>query len=154
MSASARLGARGGLYSSANKKNEIMPFAATRKGLEGVIWSEVRQRSRNSVWHPLYVESKKKGYKWTYKTERDSQTWRTDLWLPVHTAILKRERTYCEAQGTLLNFVGQPGWRGVWERMDTGIWMTESLHYSPETITTLLIGYTPTQNKNLKKKKS
>ena len=32
--------------------------------------------------------------------------------------------------------------------------MTESLHYSPETITTLLIGYTPTQNKNLKTKKS
>ena len=29
----------------------------------------------------------------------------------------------------------------------------ESLHCSPETITTLLIGYTPMQNKKLKKKK-
>ena len=31
--------------------------------------------------------------------------------------------------------------------------MAESLHCSPETITTLLIGYTPTQNKKFKKKK-
>ena len=32
-------------------------------------------------------------------------------------------------------------------QMDTCIWMEESLHCSPETTTTLLIGYTPTQNK-------
>ena len=31
--------------------------------------------------------------------------------------------------------------------------MAESLHCLPETITTLLIGYTPIQNKTLKKKK-
>jgi len=31
--------------------------------------------------------------------------------------------------------------------------MAESLCYSPETITTLLIGYTPIQNKNFKLKK-
>ena len=37
--------------------------------------------------------------------------------------------------------------RGVWGRMDTCICMTESLHGLPETITTLLIGYTPIQNK-------
>ena len=29
--------------------------------------------------------------------------------------------------------------------------MAEFLHCSPETITTLLIGYTPTQNKKFKK---
>ena len=39
------------------------------------------------------------------------------------------------------------------ERMDTCICMAESLHCSPATITPLLIGYTPVQNKNLKKKK-
>ena len=33
--------------------------------------------------------------------------------------------------------------RGVRGRMDTSICMTESLHCSRETITTLLIGYTP-----------
>ena len=31
--------------------------------------------------------------------------------------------------------------------------MAESLHCPPETITTLLVGYTPIQNKNFKKKK-
>ena len=41
--------------------------------------------------------------------------------------------------------------RGVWGRMDTCINMTESLHCSPETITTLLIGYSQIQNKMLKK---
>ena len=40
--------------------------------------------------------------------------------------------------------------RGVWERMDTCIYVAESLCFSLETITTLLIGYTPTQ-KILKK---
>ena len=38
----------------------------------------------------------------------------------------------------------------VWRRMDTHIYMAKSLHCSPETITTLLIGYTPIQNKKFK----
>ena len=38
-------------------------------------------------------------------------------------------------------------WRGVWGRMATCICMAESLHCSPETITMLLIRYTPIQNK-------
>ena len=41
------------------------------------------------------------------------------------------------------------GW-GVWGRMDTHIRVAESLHCSPETITALLISYTPIQNKKLK----
>ena len=36
--------------------------------------------------------------------------------------------------------------RGVWGRMDTCIRMAESLHGSPETVTTLSIDYTPIQN--------
>ena len=43
----------------------------------------------------------------------------------------------------------QPGWRGVWGRIDTCARMAESIGYSPETITTLLIGYTPIQNKKV-----
>ena len=39
----------------------------------------------------------------------------------------------------------------VWRRMDTHIYMAKSLHCSHETITTLLIDYTPIQNKKLKK---
>ena len=45
-----------------------------------------------------------------------------------------------------------PVGRGVWGRMDTHIWMAESLHCSPETMTTSLISYTLIQNKKLKKK--
>ena len=44
-----------------------------------------------------------------------------------------------------------PGWEGVWGRMDTCICMTESLGCSPKMITTLLIGYTPIQNKKFQK---
>ena len=40
--------------------------------------------------------------------------------------------------------------RGVWERMDTCIFIDESPQCSPETITTLLIDYTPIQNKKFK----
>ena len=41
-----------------------------------------------------------------------------------------------------------PGWMGggVQGRMDTCTCTAKSLHGSPETITTLLIGYTPIQN--------
>ena len=37
--------------------------------------------------------------------------------------------------------------KGVWGRMDTCIYMAESLCCPPETIVTLLIHYTPRQNK-------
>ena len=37
--------------------------------------------------------------------------------------------------------------RGVWGRMATCVGRAESLGCPPETITTLLTGYTPTQNK-------
>ena len=43
--------------------------------------------------------------------------------------------------------------RGVRGRMDTCIGMAESLFQSPTTITTVLTGYTPTQNKKFNKKK-
>ena len=44
------------------------------------------------------------------------------------------------AQATLLNVMGQSRREG---RMDIRICMAESLRFSPETITTLLISYTP-----------
>ena len=46
---------------------------------------------------------------------------------------------------------GSLDWRGVWERKDTCICMAKSLHCSPQTITTLLIGYTPIQTTKLEK---
>ena len=43
--------------------------------------------------------------------------------------------------------------RGVSRRVDTCICIAESLYCSPETMTALLISYTPIQNKMLKKVK-
>ena len=55
---------RGGIYTQWNitqpKMNEIMPFSAIWMDLESVILSEVSQRRRNILLHPLNVESKKK----------------------------------------------------------------------------------------------
>ena len=45
---------------SAVKKNEVMPLAATWMDLDRVMLSEVRQRVRDIIRHPLYVECKKK----------------------------------------------------------------------------------------------
>ena len=39
--------------------------------------------------------------------------------------------------------------RGVWGRVDTCIFIAESLCFAPEAVTALLIGYTP--NKKLQK---
>ena len=46
----------------------------------------------------------------------------------------------------------QPGW-GVCGRMDTCVCMVESLCCLPKTITALLIGYTPVQDKKVKPNK-
>ena len=62
-------------------------------------------------------------------------------------------RRYCSiARVTLLNIMWQPGWKGSLKENDTSICMAESLCCPPETITTLLLGYTPIHNKKFKKK--
>ena len=54
-----------------------------------------------------------------------------------------QKRSCCAAQGTLLSVIWQPGWEGSLGRMDTCMYMAESLCCSPEAVTTLLIGYSP-----------
>ena len=46
-------------YSSAIKKNVIMPFATRQMDLEIITLSKVSQRKTNIIWYHLYVESKK-----------------------------------------------------------------------------------------------
>ena len=50
-------------------------------------------------------------------------------------------------------FCGGLDGRRVWKRMDTSICVAESLCCSHKTITILLIGYTPIQNKKYLKKR-
>ena len=52
----------------------------------------------------------------------------------------------------IFNVMCQLGWEGFGGRMDTCIYMAEFLCCSPETTTTLLIYYTPIQNKKFKVK--
>ena len=70
-------------YYSAIKKNEIMPFAAMWLDLEIIILSEVSQTEKDKyhmishMWNLIYDTNEL-----IYKTETDSQTQKTNLWLP------------------------------------------------------------------------
>ena len=105
-----------------------------------VILNEVKQR-RNILWNPLYVESKKKWYKWTYKTETDSQTWRTNLWISrgrdssgiwdghIHAAVFKMDSQQEESTVSNMKFCSMLydslNGRRVWGRMDTvNVWLS------------------------------
>ena len=108
--------------------------------------------------------SKKKWYKWTYKTETDSKRrtygcqgegWGEEIgiwgWTYPHCCIYYRISrptwTYYTAQGTDRFYAAAWDGRGVWGRLGTRICVAESILCSPEIVATLLIGYTPTQNK-------
>ena len=70
-------------YYSAIKESGIMPFAAACMGLEIIILTEVSQKKTNIVWY-YYLWNLLKNYRneFIYITERDSQTLKTNLWLP------------------------------------------------------------------------
>ena len=103
-------------------------ICSNMRDLEIVILSEVSQR-RNIIWYPLHVESKKKWYKWTYKTATDSQTMRMSFivaggWMgegivrefgvDMYTLLYLKWITnkVCIAHGALLNVMWQLGWEG------------------------------------------
>ena len=65
-------------YSSAIKKDEIMPFAATWMDLEIIILSEVRQRK---TYH-LYLKYKRMVQINLFTKQKYLQTQKTNLWLP------------------------------------------------------------------------
>ena len=68
-------------YYSAIQKNDTMPFAATWMYLEIIILSELRER-QISYHIPYMWNLKNDTNELTYKTEIDSQTVKTNLWLP------------------------------------------------------------------------
>ena len=67
----------------------------------------------------------------------------------VHTAIFKmdnQEGPTVEHMKLYSILCGSLDGRGIWGRMDACLCMAELLHFSPETITALLIGYITIQN--------
>ena len=74
-------------YYSAIKKNETMLSAATWMQLEMIILSEVSQKEKDKYHMIPYDITYMQNLKYDtneamYETETDSQTQRTDLWLP------------------------------------------------------------------------
>ena len=71
-------------YYSAIKKNETMPSAATWMDLEIIILSEVNQTEKDIPCDITYMWNLKKNdtNELIYKTKTDSQTQKTNLWLP------------------------------------------------------------------------
>ena len=144
-----------------------MPFAATWMDLEIVIQSEESQRRRSIIWYPLYVESEKKWYKWTYKPERTHRLrgWTygcqdegcregifREFGINMYTLLYLKWITNKDLLYRTWNFAqcyvavwlgGEVG--GEWTHIY--VCMAESLCCSHETITTLFFSYTPIQNK-------
>ena len=147
-----------------HKKNEIMPLAASWMDLESAILCEVRQR-RNIVWHPLYVESKKKWYKWTYLPNRKRLTdLKNELIVAggegivrefgktMYTAIFKMDnllqRTGNSAQCYAAAWMG--GECGG-ERRHVCVWLSPLAAHLKPSQHCLLISCALIQNKKLKK---
>ena len=77
------------------------------------------------------------------------------LILHVHTAIFKmdnQQRPTVSHRQLCSILCGSLGGRGVWGRTNTHLCTAESFCCPLETIATLLIGYTPIQDRKLKKK--
>ena len=73
----------------------------------------------------------------------------------VHPAAFKagnHHRPALQRMELCSRWCGSRAGREVWGRMDTRVYVAESLHCSPETITALLMGCTPVQNKKFKRK--
>ena len=127
-----------------------MPFAATWMDLESVILSEISTRKRNIILRKQ--KETHRLWKWTYDCWRGGIV--RDFGKVMHTLQHLKWMTNKDLLYSTWKSVQCYGsaFMGGWleEQMDTGTGMTESLYCSPETITTLLISYTPIQNKSLK----
>ena len=144
-----------------------MPFAATQVDLEIIILSEVSQRERQTPYDITYMWNLKYDTnELIYKTETDSQTQKTNLWLPKekgvggginqefgisrykllyikqinNNVLLYSTRNYI--QNPVLHHNGKEH-----EKEYVHICIIESLCCTPETNTTLLINITPIYNK-------
>ena len=155
-------------YYSTIRKNEIIPFASTWMDLEIVLLSEVSQTEKEKYCMTSLLHAIKKEMilmnlltKWkeTHRLREQNHGCRwggtiREFGMDVCTLLYLK---WNKQQGSAIEYVelcsvvcGSLDRRGVWGRKDTCI-CTESLCYSPESITTLLTDYTPIQNYKIKK---
>ena len=144
--------------------------------LLGVQWSGACQtpfflKTKDKYHNPLYVESRKKWYKWSLLTKQ-KETHRLrkqtqgsqgeeivkDFGKVMYTLLCLKwitNKNLFYGKHKELSSVLHESLDGsrVWQRMDTWICMAESLRCSSETITTLLIDYTPISIEKIKFKK-
>ena len=137
-------------HGSKTQKQQKQPSIAQSKK---VIKKNIKKKNKLPK-----IENKIRKDNLVIKQESCSQTWRTNLQVAkrmdegkgqfrslrltyTHCYIVNEQstRTYFIAQGTCSMLCGSLDEKGVQGRMDTWIRMAESLHYSPETITTLLV---------------
>ena len=148
-------------YYSPIKKNEIMPCAATWIDLEIVILSEVREEISYDIpcmWNLKRVIQMNLHTKQKEAHQLRKQTYGCggggivresgmDMYTLLYLKwITDKDLTVWHVKLDSMSY-GSPDGRRVWGRMDTCICMAESRRYSPETITTLSVGYTPIQDK-------
>ena len=84
-------------YYSAIKKNEIMPFAATQIQVESIILSEVSRTEKDK--YPMILLICRIWNTSESICKADSQTRRTDLWLPRRRKLGLAEVSYCTWRG-------------------------------------------------------
>ena len=136
-------------------------------GLRERLLSEVSQRKRNIVWHPLYVESKEEIIQMYLLTkQKEIHRLRKQTYSCWGEGIVRElEMVMCillylkwitikdllhNTRNSAQCYVSLDVW-GFWRRVDTCTGISESLGCSPETTTTLLTGYSPIQNKKVLK---
>ena len=130
-----------------------MPFSATWIDLESVITYWIKYIREGEISYDIpYMWNLKKWSKWTYlKTEMRQWTygfweegWEEgivrefgiDMYILLYLKQIINKGLFCTIHGMLCD---SPDGKGVWGVMDTNICMAESLHCSPESITTLLV---------------
>ena len=112
-------------------------------GWEGSLEEGTATHSSTLAWRTPWTEGA-----WRATVHTVTKSWTRLKRLGTHT---QSTRTYCGAQGALLNVMRQPGWEGMWGRVDPCVCLTESLTVHQKLSQyCFLIGYTPIQNKSLK----
>ena len=98
----------------------------------------------------LHTKNPTKHQKETHRLRKRTYDYQGERKGHVHTWTFKMDHQQgpnWTAQGNVLSVMWSLDGRQVWGRMDTCLYLAESLRCSPETTTTLLICYSPLQDK-------